>query len=79
MSMWHLVDPQCSRADCKAAPTQQVIWRNPNIHAPNRQKVWLACDEHAAFLHDYLASRAFPVRREPLGELPEPPTTAELA
>jgi hypothetical protein len=39
----------------------QVVWRNPRIHAPDREKVWLACDEHVGFLHDYLAARDFPV------------------
>ncbi|WP_308420922.1 hypothetical protein [Microbacterium faecale] len=38
------------------------MWRNPKIHTPDRRKVWLACAEHADYLHDFLASRAFPVR-----------------
>lgn len=79
MSTWPLIDPQCSRADCTATPSQQVIWRNPKIHTAKREKIWLACDEHAEFLYDYLASRAFPVRREPLGELPQAPMTADPA
>ena len=53
--------PQCSRAGCAADATMSVIWRNPKIHGPERRKVWLACDEHATYLHDFLASRAFPV------------------
>ncbi len=68
MSGWHLVDPQCSRADCQAVPTVQLVWRNPRIHGTEREKVWLACDEHASFLYEYLTSRSFPVRRESLGE-----------
>lgn len=79
MTTWPLLDPQCSRADCHAAPTEQVVWRNPKIHSTDRQKVWLACDEHAGFLYDYLASREFPVRRQALGELPAAPATAEPA
>ena len=39
----------------------QVVWRNPRIHAADREKIWLACDEHVHFLRDYLAARDFPV------------------
>ncbi|GAB3631447.1 hypothetical protein GCM10027421_08000 [Microbacterium shaanxiense] len=52
---------ECARAGCRARATRQVVWRNPRIHAPDREKIWLACDEHFAFLHDYLAARDFPV------------------
>lgn len=51
----------CSRAGCHSAATNRVVWRNPRIHAADREKIWLACDEHVAFLHDYLAARDFPV------------------
>jgi len=53
--------PQCSRAACTADARSSVVWRNPRIHGPERRKVWLACDEHAPYLRDFLASRAFPV------------------
>ena len=52
---------ECSRAGCRERATHQVVWRNPRIHAADREKIWLACDEHVAFLHDYLAARDFPV------------------
>lgn len=52
----------CSRAGCRQAATSEVVWRNPAIHAADREKIWLACDEHRDFLHDYLHSRGFPVR-----------------
>ncbi|CAD5139404.1 MULTISPECIES: hypothetical protein [Microbacterium] len=51
----------CSRAGCRSAATRQVVWRNPRIHTADREKIWLACDEHVDFLHDYLAARDFPV------------------
>lgn len=51
----------CSRAGCRSAATRQVVWRNPRFHAADREKIWLACDEHVDFLHDYLAARDFPV------------------
>lgn len=52
---------ECSRAGCRNAATQQVVWRNPRIHSADREKIWLACDEHVGFLRDYLAARDFPV------------------
>ncbi|WP_295011120.1 hypothetical protein [uncultured Microbacterium sp.] len=54
--------PKCSRAGCRAAATHRIVWRNPRIHGPEREKIWLACPEHLAFLHDYLRARDFPVR-----------------
>jgi hypothetical protein len=56
----------CSRAGCRAPAVWQVIWRNPRIHAVDRRKVWVACDEHRDFLRDYLATRDFPVEVAPL-------------
>lgn len=56
----------CSRAECSATASWRVEWRNPKIHSADRVKVWLACDEHRAFLHDYLAARSFPVAVRPL-------------
>ncbi|PRA79921.1 hypothetical protein [Microbacterium sp. MYb66] len=56
-----MTDFECSRAGCRSAATRQVVWRNPRIHAADREKVWLACEEHVGFLRDYLAARDFPV------------------
>ncbi len=56
-----MTDLICSRAGCRSAATSQVVWRNPRIHAPDREKIWLACPEHVDFLRDYLAARDFPV------------------
>jgi len=53
--------PTCSRAGCRAAAAHSVVWRNPKIHAEDRRKVWLACDEHVDYLREFLASRGFPV------------------
>lgn len=52
----------CSRAGCANWATGAVEWRNPRIHDEGRRKLWLACDEHLGFLHEYLASRDFPAR-----------------
>lgn len=56
-----MTELECSRAGCRNAATAQVAWRNPRIHAVDREKVWLACPEHVGFLRDYLAARDFPV------------------
>jgi hypothetical protein len=64
-------DLRCSRAGCRSNATCNVNWRNPRIHTPDRVKVWLACDEHAGFLRDYLDTRGFPVQLTPLGVVPD--------
>lgn len=56
---------ECSRAGCRAPATWRVLWRNPRIHAEDRVKTWLACDEHVDYLRDFLSARDFPVRTEP--------------
>jgi hypothetical protein len=62
---------KCSRAGCHAAAAWNVNWRNPRIHAIDRVKIWLACDEHRDYLREYLAARDFPVVVTPLGETVE--------
>ncbi|WP_309128481.1 hypothetical protein [Microbacterium sp.] len=52
---------ECSRASCRRTATHHILWRNPRIHAEDRRKTWLACDEHVGFLSDYLRARDFPV------------------
>ncbi len=52
----------CSAKGCSAPATWELRWNNPRLHTPERRKVWLACDEHRDYLHDYLAARDFPVR-----------------
>lgn len=51
----------CSRAGCRETASWRIEWRNPKIHAADRVKVWLACDEHEEFLREFLAAREFPV------------------
>lgn len=59
-------EPTCSRAGCTLPAAWNVNWRNPRIHGPERVKIWLACDEHRDYLHDYLEARDFPVVVTPL-------------
>ena len=58
--------PLCSAKGCRAAATIDLRWRNPGIHDAARVKHWLACDEHADFLADFLARRSFLLERTPL-------------
>ncbi|MFB2599870.1 hypothetical protein ACEXQE_18955 [Herbiconiux sp. P17] len=57
---------ECSRAQCRAAATWRIDWRNPRIHAEDRRKTWLACDEHVDYLRDFLDARDFPLSVAPL-------------
>lgn len=59
----------CSRAGCDAEATSAILWRNPKIHAADRRKTWLACDEHLGYLREFLAARSFPLDVVPVEEL----------
>jgi hypothetical protein len=56
----------CSAKGCRAAATWAVVWNNPKVHTPDREKVWAACEEHKQPLADFLAVRSFLKRIEPL-------------
>lgn len=62
---------RCSASGCAADAAWRVNWRNPRIHAPDRVKVWLACDDHRGSLAEYLATRGFPVLVTPVDEAAE--------
>lgn len=51
----------CSRAGCRRPASWRIDWRNPRLHDAAQRKTWLACDEHRAFLTDFLAARDFPL------------------
>jgi hypothetical protein len=57
--------PRCSAKGCRAAATVDLQWRNPRLHDAARVKHWLACDEHADGLADFLARRGFLLGRGP--------------
>ncbi|MBL5973428.1 MAG: hypothetical protein D3X82_06585 [Candidatus Leucobacter sulfamidivorax] len=59
----------CSRAGCGAAASWAIRWRNPKIHAADRRKHWLACDDHREYLVEFLRARSFPVEVLPASEL----------
>ncbi|GLU45832.1 hypothetical protein [Nocardiopsis ansamitocini] len=50
---------QCSRRECRAEARWVLIWNNPAVHAPERRKTWLACEEHLGYLSDFLERRGF--------------------
>lgn len=52
---------ECSRAGCREQASWRIGWRNPRIHTADREKVWLACDDHCEFLREFLAARNFPL------------------
>jgi len=60
----------CSAKGCRADAAWGLLWNNPKIHTPARRKVWLACDEHLAYLTAYLGVRSFLKDTVPVAELP---------
>lgn len=64
-------DLVCSARRCTNRAEFALVWRNPRIHDESRRKIWLACEEHGGELHEYLASRGFPVEAMPVDELEE--------
>ncbi|MGO4691770.1 hypothetical protein [Glaciibacter sp. 2TAF33] len=62
----------CSRALCHETATWRLDWRNPRIHAEDRVKTWLACDEHVDYLREFLAARDFPLTVAPLSTTGRP-------
>jgi hypothetical protein len=64
------VQLRCSAKGCRARATTDLGWRNPKLHDAARVKHWLACDEHADHLADFLARRGFLLTREPLSGAP---------
>jgi hypothetical protein len=57
---------RCSAKGCRAGATTDLTWRNPKLHDAAREKHWLACDQHADTLADFLDRRGFLLSRRPL-------------
>lgn len=49
----------CSAKGCRRSATWALRWNNPTLHAPERRKVWLACEEHESTLREFLTLRGF--------------------
>ena len=60
----------CSAKGCRDTATWAHLWNNPKLHAPDRRKVWLACDDHKASLGEFLSVRGFLRATVAAGEIP---------
>ena len=49
----------CSARGCGADAVWALRWNNPELHRPERRKVWLGCDIHAPELAEFLTLRHF--------------------
>ena len=63
--------PICSAKGCRRAARHAVVWNNPKLHTPDREKVWHACDEHVEHLSQFVGVRGFLLRTELLPEAAE--------
>ena len=57
----------CSARGCRKSASWAVVWNNPRIHTPDREKIWTACDDHRDQLADYLRRRSMLRRVDPIG------------
>lgn len=57
---------RCSAKACHAPAVHVLVWNNPKVHTPDREKTWVACDAHRQSLADHLDVRGFLKRVEPL-------------
>ncbi|MDV6010936.1 hypothetical protein [Haloechinothrix sp. LS1_15] len=58
----------CSAKGCTAVGVYAVVWNNPKIHDPDREKTWIACEEHRQYLSHFLDRRGFLRRVDRLGQ-----------
>ena len=56
----------CSAKGCRQPARHVLVWNNPKLHTPGREKTWVACDEHRGSLSEYLDVRGFLRRVDPL-------------
>jgi hypothetical protein len=49
----------CSARGCRQTASYDLQWNNPKIHAADRRKHWLACDDHRESLARFLSARGF--------------------
>lgn len=58
--------PRCSARGCLAGAVHAVVWNNPKLHTPDREKVWLACADHVETHRSFLGMRSMLRYVEPL-------------
>ena len=51
--------PVCSAKGCRRPASYVLVWNNPAVHTPDREKTWVACEQHRGPLSDHLAVRDF--------------------
>lgn len=59
----------CSGKGCRADAEYGLMWNNPKLHAPDRLKTWLACEEHRVSLSYFLSVRGFLKDTVPVSQL----------
>jgi hypothetical protein len=59
----------CSAKGCRGEASYGLLWNNPKLHTPQRRKVWLACEDHADPLSDFLSKKGFLKDAVPVAEL----------
>jgi hypothetical protein len=58
-------DPICSAKGCRAPAVHALVWNNPKLHTPDREKLWHACEQHRSSLSEFLEMRGFLKRVDP--------------
>lgn len=58
--------PVCSARGCRQPARWLLVWNNPKLHTPDREKVWSACDDHRVSLSEHLDVRGFLRRVDPV-------------
>ena len=56
----------CSAKGCRNPAVHVLVWNNPSLHTPEREKTWVACEEHRTSLSEFLDRRGFLRRIDPL-------------
>jgi hypothetical protein len=49
----------CSAKGCRNAAAYILVWNNPSLHTVDREKTWVACEEHKTSLSEFLDRRGF--------------------
>ena len=57
---------QCSAKGCRQDARHVLVWNNPRLHVPGREKTWAACDDHLEHLSQFLSARGFLRRVDPV-------------
>lgn len=60
----------CSARGCRAPATRGLRWNNPTLHAPQRRKTWLVCEDHLNSLTQFLSMRSFLRETVSVADLP---------